>query len=56
LDGELGRDDTFSAVPASAVDYVAITAGLLLHGALRRKKHHGCGCPANELKAKIRAN
>jgi hypothetical protein len=36
-----------------ALAIVAITAGLLVRGALRKKKHHGCGCPANELKAKL---
>jgi hypothetical protein len=36
-----------------ALAIVAMAAGLLVRGALRKKKHHGCGCPANELKAKI---
>ncbi len=36
-----------------ALVIVAMAAGLLVRGALRKKKHHGCGCPASELKAKI---
>ena len=36
-----------------ALAIVAIAAGLLVRGALKKKKHHGCGCAANELKSKI---
>jgi len=36
-----------------ALSAVAIAAALLVRGALRKKKHPGCGCPANELKAKL---
>jgi hypothetical protein len=36
-----------------ALAIVALAAGLLVRNALRKKKHHGCGCPANELKTKI---
>jgi hypothetical protein len=36
-----------------ALVIVAVATGLLVRGALKKKKHHGCGCPANELKTKI---
>jgi hypothetical protein len=36
-----------------ALAIVAVAVGLLVRGALKKKKHHGCGCPANELKTKI---
>jgi hypothetical protein len=36
-----------------ALSAVAIAAALLVRGALKKKKDSGCGCPANELKAKI---
>jgi hypothetical protein len=36
-----------------ALGAVVVSVALLVRGALRKKKHHGCGCPANELKAKI---
>ncbi|HXA79775.1 MAG TPA: FeoB-associated Cys-rich membrane protein [Opitutaceae bacterium] len=36
-----------------ALAIVALAAGLLVRGALKKKKHSGCGCPANELKAKL---
>ncbi len=36
-----------------ALSAVAIAAALLVRGALKKKKHSGCGCPANELKTKI---
>jgi hypothetical protein len=36
-----------------ALFIVAVAAGLLVRGALRKKKHHGCGCPAGEFKAKL---
>jgi hypothetical protein len=32
---------------------VVVALALLVRGALKKKPHHGCGCPANELKAKI---
>jgi hypothetical protein len=36
-----------------ALAIVAIAAGLLVRGARQKKKHPGCGCPANELKTKL---
>ena len=36
-----------------ALAIVAVSVTLLVRGALKKKKHHGCGCPANELKTKI---
>jgi hypothetical protein len=36
-----------------ALAIVAIAVGLLVRGALQKKKHPGCCCPASELKAKF---
>jgi hypothetical protein len=36
-----------------ALAIVVVAVGLLVRGAMKKKKHPGCGCPANELKAKI---
>jgi hypothetical protein len=36
-----------------ALAIVALAVALLVRGALRKKRHHGCGCPANGLKTKI---
>ena len=35
-----------------ALVIVAVAAGLLVRGALKKKKHHDCGCAASELKTK----
>jgi hypothetical protein len=36
-----------------ALGAVVLAVALLVRGALRKKTHHGCGCPANELKTKL---
>jgi hypothetical protein len=36
-----------------ALGAVVVSVALLVRGALKKKKHPGCGCPANELKAKL---
>ena len=38
----------------AALVIVAIAVALLVRGALRKKKSHGCGCVTDELKAKLK--